>query len=264
MAGALLGLVGFGAAGFDHEHGPLGALLQAHVAQGRVDYRALAADRAGLDAYLGELAAPRADEFEAWSPEQRLAYWLNAYNAFVLATVIEHYPIDGRTLVGLGFPRGSIWQIKGVWKKIRHRVAGGREVSLDEIEHEIIRKRFDDPRIHFALVCASLGCPELTPEPYQADRLDRQLEQRTRAFLNDLEKGVQLDGNRVCVSKIFKWFDEDFEAFAGTDRCFAGLKPRHAGPLSFIARYRPDLATLDCSRVKVSYIDYDWRLNDRQ
>lgn len=262
LIGSLLAGASAAALDFDHSHRKLGAVLEARVVEGRVDYAALAADRARLDAYLAELAAPGADEFAAWSSEQRLAYWLNAYNAFVLATVVEHYPIVGRTLVGLAFPRGSIWQIKGVWKGITHRVAGGREVSLDEIENQIIRKEFDDPRIHFALVCASLGCPDLTPEPYRADRLDEQLEERTRAFLSDVDKGVRLDGNQVFVSKIFKWFDGDFESFAGSDPCFEALKPRHAGPLSFIARYRPDLATLNCDRVEVDYLDYDWHLNE--
>ncbi len=260
----LLLIFSVAAADFDHEHRNLAAVLEAHVSEGRIDYAALGANPARLDAYVAELAAPTSAGFDAWSADQRLAYWLNAYNALVLATVVEHYPIEGRTLVGLAFPKGSIWQIKGVWKKIEHRVAGGREVTLDEIENAIIRKRFDEPRIHFALVCASLGCPDLTAEPFRADRLEQQLEERTRAFLTDLDKGVGLDGNRVYVSKIFKWFDEDFESFAGMDPCFAGLKRRHAGPLSFIARYRPDVATLDCDQVRLDYLDYDWNLNDQE
>ncbi|MDJ0653762.1 MAG: DUF547 domain-containing protein [Xanthomonadales bacterium] len=244
-----------GVAAFDHGHARLAGVLDRFVADGAVDYAGLAADRRQLDGYLEDMAAPSASEFGSWGRNQQLAYWLNLYNAAVLHTVIDHYPIRGRTFRGLGKPRNSIWQIPGVWKKILHRGPGGRRLSLDQIEHDIIRPEFREPRIHFALVCAARGCPVLRDEPYRADRLEQQLEQQTRAFLQQAN-GAQVGESNVAVSRIFKWFSEDFSADE-----FACGTGRHAGVLGFVARYR-ELACDPGGAPDLDYLDYDWRLND--
>lgn len=243
---------------FDHQHTLLGGLLRQHVRDGRVDYAALQRRRADLDAYVGQLAAIPRPVVEAWSRDERLAFWINAYNALVLQTVVDHYPIRRGSLVGIAFPANSIWQITGAFKESRHRVAGQR-MSLDDIEHRIIRPTFAEPRIHVALVCAARSCPVLRAEPYVATRLDAQLAEQTRRFAADRAHGLRLaaDGRGVEVSSIFKWFGEDFAPLA------AGNEAR--GVLAFLARYTDDatlLARLRDPRTRVDYLDYDWTLND--
>jgi hypothetical protein len=236
---------------FDRNHAMLDALLAAHVAGGRVDYAGLSRQPQPLDDYLVMLAMLPAAELKALPRNDQLAFWINAYNAFVLKSVVEHFPLQRRSLVGLAFPANSIWQIAGVWKDPRWNAAGTL-VSLDQIEHEIIRPRFNEPRAHFALVCASTSCPDLLEQAYRGDAIDRQLSDRTRRFLQDPGKGVRIDvaGGSVRISKIFDWFEEDF----------AGGAP------AFIAGHLMDpklRAVLLDPRIEVEFLDYDWTLNDR-
>jgi hypothetical protein len=244
-------------AGFDHEHARFARVLGQSVRSGRVNYAALKADRRELDAYIAELAAADAAALAAFSRTQALAYWLNAYNALVLRTVIDAYPISGRTVVGLAFPPGSIWQISGAFRAARHSAAG-RRLSLDDIEHRIVRPQFADPRVHVALVCAAHSCPPLRGEPYRAAALSAQLDDQARRFLADRERGLSVQaGGRIEVSSIFKWFGEDFASLARGDQ--------DRGIREFAARYVADpalAATLRAAEARHSYLDYDWRLND--
>ena len=235
------------------------AVLAAHVRDGRVDYAALRRDRTSLDRYVAQIASVDAAGLAAMQPDEQLAYWINAYNAFVLRSVVDHYPIRGRTFRGLARPANSIWQIPDAFDGQRFE-AGGRRVSLDDVEHAIMRPTFRDPRVHVALVCAARSCPPLRPEAYVAARLDAQLEDQARQFLADATRGLQVDTARgvVRVSKIFEWFGQDFAALGGGN-------PRR-GVLEYVARHVADPALADRLRsgaLRLEFLDYDWTLNDR-
>jgi hypothetical protein len=241
------------AADFDHQHGLYAQVLARVVRDGAVDYAALQRDRKMLDSYRALLAAVPGKTLESWTRDQQLAFWINAYNTSVLATVIDHYPITRGSLIGLAFPANSIWQISGAFKAARHKVAG-RAKSLDNIEHDIVRPGFREPRVHMALVCAARGCPPLRAEPFVSDRLDAQLDEQTRGYLGDREHGFSWDSaaKRLAISSIFKWFAEDFAAGGGV-RAFVA---QHLGD--------PVLATaVRNTSNSLRYLDYDWTLNER-
>jgi uncharacterized membrane protein YdjX (TVP38/TMEM64 family) len=224
-------------------------LLRVHVRPGTingitlnlVDYRAVKADPAYAQA-LAALAETRPEALP--SEAARLALWTNAYNLLALKAVLDRYPT---TSIRDG---GSL--LSPIWKK-KIGVVGGTAYALDEIEHGILRKTFRDPRVHFALVCASLSCPDLRLQPYEAARLEAQLDEQTAAFLSNPTKGLQAgsDGKTARVSSIFKWFAGDF---AGAGGVAAFLRARAEPGLG--AR----LARLEDTGL--SYLDYDWSLND--
>ena|SRR5687767_4347077 len=244
-------------------HAALDTVLSAHAAASGVRYAALQKDRARLDGYVTRVGAVPAADLERWPRAEQIAFLINAYNALVLQTVIDHYPIK-RSLhpAGLLKPANSVWQIPGIFSDRKHRVAGG-ELTLDDIEHKWLRERLKEPRIHFALVCAAQSCPPLRNEAYVAERLDAQLDDQARRFLGDRSKN-QLDVRKgeARLSEILKWFAVDFERFAADSR-FAGDASAR-GVLGFIARYvDPPTATwLQQGKLAVRYIDYDWTLND--
>ena len=201
----------------------------------RLRYGAVSeADRAALADYLDRLAATTVTELGA---DAQLAFWLNLYNALTVAAVLEAYPVD------------SIRAIDGVWRTDRVTVEG-RQLSLDDIEHGIVRPVFGDARIHYAVNCAAVGCPDLAAEPYTASGLDARLDAAARAYVND-PRGVRVGvGGDLTVSSIYNWFQEDF----GGDE---------AAVLDHLRRYaEPDLRTrLDAADGIADYA-YDWALND--
>ena len=244
---------------FDHEYATYTGVLRSHVVLPRVDYGALRANRAGLDRAVAEFDAPAARAEPGWSREQRLAFWINAYNAFTLRAIIDHYPIQSGLLTLQ--PRNSIRQIDGVWTSLTWRAAG-RTVTLDEIEHQIVRPGFKDARVHFAVNCASISCPPLAPEPYRARTLDAQLNAAARTYLASPE-GLQMAGDTLRVSSIFKWYGGDFLAD------YAGLVPGERDPteraiLGAILKYGPPAASLRArtGTPAVRYLAYNWSLND--
>ena len=252
-------------AAFDHGHPRFDELLRDHVVGGRVNYSEIAEDRSGLDRYLEELAGVAEGELNKWSRSQQLAFWINAYNALAIDAVVENYPLKRRGIKGLAFPSSSIWQVPGVWKK-RKRSIAGQERALDDIEHGIIRPTFAEPRIHVALVCAAVSCPELRSEAYVASRLEAQLENQLKSFLLDPDKGVRVDSSRrkIFISSIFKWFPEDFvlpPAFMGE---LAG-KTKQAGVVRFLAEHATGETrdALTSPGFSVGYLKYDWTLNDQ-
>lgn len=202
----MLALVGVFA--FDHSYAVYASVLRAHVRPTGVNYAALKADRAGLDEAIAALNSPAAGAEASWSRDERLAFWINAYNMLTLRAIVDHYPIQSRWLTLA--PRNSIRQIDGVWTTLRWQVAG-RSVTLDDIEHRIVRPLFLEPRIHFALNCASKSCPALALQPYLAERLGTQLDAAARGFLATAE-GASLTGATLGVSSVFKWYGEDFVA----------------------------------------------------
>lgn len=266
----LLGLVTAPAAAQSFSHATFDTVLADYVWASRVDYGALQVDREPLDRYLSQLAAVSSEEFEGWAEPDQIAYLINAYNAYTLETIIDHYPIKEsgffKKLIApkrFAFPANSIRHIDGVFDRIPHRVAG-RELTLDGIEHQTLRVNYNEPRIHFALVCAAVSCPPLRTEAYTGDRLNEQLDQQGGAFLNDPRLNrIDPEGREVFLSKIFDWFGDDFRQFAG-GWGYAGDE-KIGGVLSFISRYLSDRAQrfLEGGDYEVQFLDYDWTLNDQ-
>ena len=174
-----------------------------------VNYRMLKAQRRRLDAFVAALGKLPRRTYEKWDDKHKIAFWLNAYNGLTLKAIIDNYPIKSSFLRSRFWPKNSIRQIPGVWKKLKFTVMGS-QVTLWHIEHEILRKKFDEPRIHMAMVCAAMGCPPLRGEPYEGGKLDEQLDDQTRRFLADSGK-FKIDSRKgtVHLSEIFKCFAED-------------------------------------------------------
>jgi len=227
------------------DHTPFDELLRRHVSDGGVDYAAWAAgadDRRQLREYLDALAAVRVSALEA-APDGRdvaLAYWLNLYNALTLDLVLDRYPVDSiKDLGGL---------FSSPWKRDLVTVEG-QELTLNEIENDVVRPRFDEPRIHFALNCAARSCPPLRAEAYVAARLDEQLEQQTVAFLENADFNSVDDEGRLHLSMIFDWYAGDFEEAAGS-------------VAAYVQPYLPGFPDRPPDRVDVRFRDYDWSLNE--
>ena len=235
-----------------------GTVLSTYVAgeDALVDYASLQADRALLDDYVDALATVDETMYGAWSDEEKIAYWINAYNAITLQAIINEDPI-----------RDSIRDIGGVWRRDRHAVFGG-DLTLNNIEHDVLRKDFDEPRIHAALVCAALSCPPLRTEPFRAESLDAQLDDQVKLWLAK-EDGFEIDREAgvVRISKIFDWFTGDwvpsYGLAAGDDR-FAGSTKERA-VLNFISEYvsESDRAYLEAGDYELKYFRYDWSLNSQ-
>ncbi len=247
------------AAQFDHEYAAFAGVLRAHVHGARVDYAALKADRGPLDIVVAAFGVPAREEERNWPRAQRMAFWINAYNAFTLQAVVNHYPIQSGWFT-LG-PRNGIRQIDGVWSKLTW-LAAGRAVTLDEIEHRILRPEFGDARIHFALNCASVSCPPLADQPYRPTMLDAQLDAAGKRYLGSAE-GLRVSGETFSVSSIFKWYGEDFIAqFASL---IPGTRPaRERAVLGAIVTWGPAPASAAAlaGRSRIRYLDYDWSLNE--
>ncbi len=254
-------------AGQGFDYGDYGDVLAAYVNdQGMVDYEGLKAHREKLDAFATALATLDPTVYDQWTEKQKLAFWINAYNALTLQTIINHYPIQSSLFESLLYPKNSIRQISGVWDELQFAVMG-QKMTLDHIEHENLRKNFNEPRIHMALVCAAMGCPPLRNEPYVGDRLDAQLDDQTRRFLQNPQK-FRIDpvNGRVYLSSIFKWFGQDFIKKYGTDEKFAGKSDAERAVLNFISGYvDEDIAKyLATGKYDVEYLDYDWSLNEQK
>lgn len=194
-----------GSGGFDH--GAFAALLKTHVrpdgnGYNRVNYSALKADKGKLDAIIASMAAidPR-----ALSRSQAHAYWINLYNAVTLQVVVSHWPVTSITKINLG---GNGLFGSGPWKAKLVSV-GGVQLSLDDIEHEIVRPLFGDPLSHYGLNCASYSCPNLMPTAYTGENLSQLLELNARDYINH-SRGVAISDGRITASKIYKWYGDDF------------------------------------------------------
>ena len=215
---------------------------------------------------LGEV---QESDFQNWTEEQKLSFWINAYNAFTIKAIIDHYPIKRSfSVVGIFYaPSNSILQIKGVWTKLQFRAVGGM-VTLDEIEHQILRKKFNEPRIHMAINCASISCPDLSNEAYRADQLEKQLTSASANFVNNSQKGVLIDqeSGKVKLSKIFKWFGEDFTQNYGSDILFSEYSLKENAVLNISTQYLESKKAREYvmkHKLKIGYLDYDWQLNEQ-
>lgn len=214
------------------------ALLRQYVnSDGNVNYEGFKAAGEELQSYLNLLSNHHPNE-ESWTEDQRMAYWINAYNAFTVKLVIDHYPVESIKDIKKGIPMiNSVWDIKFIEIE-------GQTYDLNNIEHSILRKEFDEPRIHFAINCASVSCPVLRPEAYTEDKLEQQLRDQTAIFLGDPSKNV-ISEDELRLSKIFSWFKGDFTK----DGSLAEFIATHSG--------------IDVSdKADISFLDYDWNLNE--
>lgn len=227
------------------DHGAFSALLARHVRDGLVDYDAFR-DAPEFRRYLSRLAET---DPSALPRREQLAFWINAYNAYTIAQINAHG--ERRSIRNINRSLGFL-KTGGAWSEPMATV-GGTRYTLDQIEHERIRPVFREPRIHFALVCAALGCPPLRNEAFTAERLDEQLDDQARQFLlrSPSKNRVDVAGRRVELSPIFKWYGEDFA-------------PDARGLQRWLSRYwppGPERALLEAGTARVSWTEYDWSLN---
>lgn len=239
---------------FDHRYATYDALLQEHVrwtAEGHssaVDYAALKRDRAKLTAVLTTLSAVTPETFEGWSRNQQMAFLINAYNAFTLELILTRYP-DLKSIRDLG----SL--LRSPWKQSFFSLLGESR-TLDWIEHERLRPLYRNARVHFAVNCASIGCPALRPEAFVADQLDAQLRDQMRRFLGDRRRNRfdAIEGV-LSVSQIFKWFAEDFDVNGG------GVSAWLSERAEMLAETDADRARLRGGDFRLDHLSYDWSLN---
>lgn len=233
-------------------------VLRKYVHNGLVDYKRLKQNRSGLDSFIESAARLSKKELQGWPRSGQLAFYLNAYNAITLQRIIDHYPPVSHQ----GTPEISIRNIEGVWDKIKNNVAG-ESVTLNDLEHNIIRKRFKEPRIHFALVCAARGCPVLIPERYYGDRLETQLTRAAKLFLADKKKNyIDFSRKIIFLSPLFDWYGDDFvEKYGGKA---SGPHGKKLGAiLSFCSQYISprEAAFIRDQSYQVKFSSYDWSLN---
>ena len=218
------------------EHDRWTELLEKYVtAHGNVNYQGFLDDRMEFQKYLDELSEhiPGIN----WTDAEKIAYWINAYNAFTVKLIIDYYPLKSIKDIADGLPMiNSSWDIK--FFKI-----GNVDFDLNTIEHQILRKKFDEPRIHFAINCASFSCPKLRNEAFTASDLEQQLEEQTRDFINNPNKNI-INNNETKLSSIFDWFESDFT--------------RKSDIASFIKRYKPSFNAGN----KIGFLEYNWALNE--
>jgi hypothetical protein len=245
---------------FDHGYGSWNTLLARHVVllrggqAGELRYAGMAVERGALQAVLAQLSAVTATQYAGFSRAQRMAFLINAYNAFTVELVLTRYP-RLQSIRELGT------LLRSPWKQPFVPLLGGM-TTLDGIEHDMLRRRgdFDDPRIHFAVNCASIGCPMLREEAYTDQRLERQLDEQEARFLSDRSRNrYNPQTGRLEVSKIFDWYGEDFRLGHRGIVSLPAYLARHADRL---ADAPADRERLRAGQVPVAYLDYDWKLND--
>lgn len=238
--GAMMSLGALAQSGVSHR--PFDELLQKYVDEGgMVNYKGLATERPKLKSYLRMLEAnePR----EEWSQDQKLAFWINAYNAFTLELVLTNYPVASIKDIGAAIKIPFVntpWDIKFI--KI-----GDDEKDLNNIEHGIIRKKFDEPRIHFALVCAAVSCPKLQNKAYLAETLDAQLTDAAKDFLSDPAKNEVKSSSNAELSKLFSWYRGDFTKKTSLE--------------AFISQYSDTKLEKGAD---LDFKDYNWALNEQK
>ncbi|HMC00579.1 MAG TPA: DUF547 domain-containing protein [Flavobacteriaceae bacterium] len=210
------------------DHSKWTSFLQQYVSEdGKVNYKAISENTSDLNVYLNEFI--KIHPKDTWTENEILAYWINAYNTFTIKLIVDNYPVK------------SINAIEQPWDK-KFIPFNGKLMTLNEIEHEILRK-MNEPRIHFAINCASVSCPKLLNEAFIPEKLDEQLDRAATAFINS--KKNQITPGNIKISKIFKWFSEDFE----TD----------GSVIDFINQYAKTKVN---KNEKIGYLDYNWNLNE--
>ena len=245
----LSGLLAQAAPVFDHNHSKFDTVLKEAVVvigpKSQVRYSLIQKKPGLLDQYLDEVQSVTQSQYQQWSEHEKIAFLINAYNALTIKLILSKYP-DLKSIKDLG------GFFSGPWK-IEFFTLFGEKRHLDYIEHGILRKQFKEPRIHFALVCASIGCPALRDEVYIADRLNEQLDDAAKLFIRDTDRNRYNRGSETLeISSIFKWFKGDF------------IKT-HGSVEKFIARWvtndRVLQKRIQNKEIDIDYLDYDWNLN---
>ena len=219
-----------------------------------VDYAAIKAKHSELKTYLDSLSAVTQNEFDTWEKPKQLAFLINAYNAFTVELILTKYP-DLKSIKDVGSFFSSPWSKEFIFLL-------GKTRSLDNIEHDLIRGsgKYNDPRIHFAVNCASIGCPALREEAYTAKKLEAQLHQQTVRFLSDTSRN-KLQGNTLKLSSIFKWYKGDFtKGFEGANSLSQFLL-LYVDALNLGPAQQQKLTSGD---MKIDFLDYNWDLNARR
>ncbi len=214
-------------------------LLKKHVnASGMVNYKGFLKDKSELDAYLKTLSdnAPQ----KSWNKNDQKAFWINAYNAYTVSLILKHYPVKSIKEIG-----GKIYKVNTAWD-IKFINIGGEKYDLNNIEHKILRKKFDDPRIHFVIVCASMSCARLSRDAYTGDKVEAQLEAETKDFINDKSKN-NITSSKAELSKYFSWYKGDFT--------------NNGSVTDYINKYSQTKIT---ANTKISSLDYNWSLNEQK
>jgi hypothetical protein len=248
------------AAAIDHSYKSWDDLLKKHVRYlqngnaSRVDYAGFARDHAQLKAVLDDWQKVTRAEFDGWTKPQQQAFLMNAYNAFTIEKILGRYP-DIKSIRDYGSVFGNPW-------KDKFFTLFGQPAYLDFIEHETLRKDgvYDDPRVHVSVVCASIGCPMLRNEAFVADRLDAQMEDGMRRFLSDRTRNrYNPETKTLEVSKIFDWYGKDFEK---GHKGFSSVKQALSRYADLLADKPEDRAIVRDQKAQISFLDYDWSLND--
>jgi len=236
--------------GLDQKHVDWTQILSAHVKGDAFDYAALQKDRAKLDAYVAALEAVKPEELAAWDPKQAYAFWINVYNAYTVKRVVDGYPV--KSIRDLGDEKISVWDRELIPLGKLAPDLRKEKLTLNDVENKILRPKFKDARVHAAINCASKGCPPLRAEAFTAEKLDAQLDEQVKAWLGDPKRNrFDRAAGKLEISKVFEWFAEDFQKEAGSAQ-------------AWIAKFRlQDKDWLDTKKkLAVTYLDYDWALND--
>lgn len=234
-------IVGNAFAEFDHSHNKWDKILRQYTTKNRnqvyFKYNLLKKNEGELNSYLGELESLSKENFSTFDQKQKLAFWINAYNAYTIKIILKNYPVKSIRDISSG------WFSSGPWKKDFIKLFG-KKMSLDNIEHDTIRKEFQEPRIHFAVNCASIGCPSLLQEAFEASALNGQLDKAALNFLQNKSKNF-VKGNTLYLSNIFKWYGGDFNKRYGK-----------------YENYIIKTLNLPQTKYKVKFNKYDWSLNE--
>lgn len=249
------------AQGFDHSHAAWDALLAKHVKSisngnaSQADYKGFKQDRAALQAYIKSAEAVTPRQYDSWTKPQKFAFLANAYNALTIEKILTRYP-DLKSIRDFGTYIGNPWKDKFF------SLLGGKIQTLDGIEHDTLRApgAFDDPRVHVAVNCASIGCPMLGTRAFTAEKLDAQLDELMKRFMSDRSRNRYNAAKKtVEVSKIFDWYGKDFEkGFKG----FSSVADVAAKYAEQLADSTEDRAVLREKKAAVAFLEYDWSLND--
>lgn len=241
--------------GLEPQHTLYNHVLHKFVKAGRVDYAGLKKEPKVLERYLFTLSRIKEPQFKNWTKDQQLAWLINLYNATTLKLIIDHYPVKSIKKIGSFF--------KGPWDQPVVKLFG-TTITLNKLEHQIIRPQYNEPRIHLALVCAAKGCPPLRSEAYIAKKLDAQLEDQTRQFLrNRLKFRINTRYKTVYLSPIFKWYGNDFVSKYAPKQGFSNLNKTEQAVMNFCSKH---LSTskqqfLIKGGYAIKFLDYDWSLN---
>ncbi len=237
-------------AAFDQSHSQWSEVLKACVHEGGFDYALLKRDPAKLAAYLEALHAVLPAELASWTEEQRFAFWINAYNAHAIQKVNENYPLKSIRKLDGAFGIKTVFEKDFIPMGALYPEGKSAELSLNDIEHKILRAKSKDARVHAAINCASKSCPPLRNEAFVAERLDQQLDEQMKAFVNDPARNrFDRAKQELYLSEIFKWFEEDFERDSKSVR-------------EYLIRFAPPEDAEFLRSAKIRYLDYDWDLND--